>query len=91
MAGCVLLRAAGQTALQSRAAWSHSKAGSDVPFTGISAPQHLPSYRGYSLLSMDKAYEAVQTGKMSVRMAAEQYGVPKTTLHDKIAGKFPNK
>ena len=89
MASCAPIRVAGQTSLQSRVARSRSKASLDVPFAAFPASQRPPSYRGYGTLSMDKACEAVQAGKMSIRMAAEQYGVPKSTLHDKVAGKAP--
>ena len=91
MAGCAPIRFAGQTSLQSRIARTHSKAAPDVPFMAFPASQRLHSYRAYDTLSMDKACEAVQAGKISVRMAAEQYGVPKSTLHDKVAGKVPMK
>ena len=36
---------------------------------------------------MEKAYEAAVTGTMSVRKAAEEYGVPRSTLHEKVTGK----
>ena len=36
---------------------------------------------------MLKAVEDVQHGKLSIRRAAEEYGVPRTTLHDKVSGK----
>ena len=36
---------------------------------------------------MEKAYEAVVTGTMSVRKASEDYGVPRSTLHEKVTGK----
>ena len=52
-----------------------------VPFAAFPVSQFLPSYRGYDTLSIDNACEAVQAGKISICMAAEQYGVPKSTLH----------
>ena len=85
MAGCAPLRVAGQSSLQSRIARSHDKVA--VPFT-TTRPQ---TYRGYSILSMDKACEAVLTGKLTVGAAAEEYGVPKSTLYDKVTGKVPVK
>ena len=36
---------------------------------------------------MEKAYEAVVTGTMSVRKDATEYGVPWSTLHEKVTGK----
>ena len=33
---------------------------------------------------MDKAIEAVHKGTLSVRQAAEVYGIPKSTLHHQI-------
>ena len=38
---------------------------------------------------MDKACEAVLSHKVSVRLAAEEYGVPRSTLNDKVSGKVP--
>ena len=59
------------------------KAQGNVPFLS----QCLPSYRVYSTVAMEKAYEAAVTGTMSVRKAAEEYGVPRSTLHEKVTGK----
>ena len=36
---------------------------------------------------MVRAFEAVQQGELSVRRAAEEYGVPRSTLQDKVAGR----
>ena len=84
MAGCVPFLAAGQTLpLQSRVARSHSKVAVHVPFTS----QRLPTYGGYSEINMERAYEAVASGRMSVQKAAEEHGVPRSTLHDKVLGK----
>ena len=69
--------------LQSRTVRSHGKAPASVPFVS----QHPHNYRGYDSMKMEKAYEAVKSGKMSVRRAAEEYGVPRSTLHDKTSGK----
>ena len=86
MAGCAPLRVANHTSLQSRIARSHIKAAVNVPFVGPCRPQ---TYRGYSNLSMDKACEAVLSHKISVRLAAEEYRVPRSTLNDKVSGKVP--
>ena len=84
MAGSVPFLSAGQfTSLQSRVVRSKGRAPVNVPFVS----QRLPSYRGYSNVSMEKAYEAVVTGTLSVRKAATEYGVPRSTLHEKVTGK----
>ena len=36
---------------------------------------------------MVRAFEAVQQGELSVCRAAEEYGVPRSTLQDKVAGR----
>ena len=36
---------------------------------------------------LHKAYESVNNGEMSLRQASEVFGVPKSTLHDRITGK----
>lgn len=69
--------------LHSRVVRSHSKAPVKVPFTS----QRLPTYGGYSSVSMEKAYEAVAAGKMCVQKSADTYGVPRSTLHDRVSGK----
>ena len=58
-------------------------------------PPYLPSTGGISRTSYKSwdeqqlrlAFEAVERGSMSVRRAAEQYGVPRSTLHDRLSGK----
>ena len=71
------------TSLQSRVVRSKGGAPVNVPFLS----QRLPSYRGYSTVAMENAYEAAVTGTMSIRKAAEEYGVPRSTLHEKVTGK----
>ena len=84
MAGSVPFLAMGQTLpIQLRVARSHSKVAVNVPFH----TQRPPTYGGYSPVSMEKAYEAVAAGKMSVRKAADEYGVPRSTLHDRVTGR----
>ena len=67
--------------LHSRVSRSHSKVAVHVPFT----TQRLPTYGGYSEVNMERAHEAVASGRMSMRKAAEEYGVPRSTLHDKVS------
>ena len=84
MAGSVPFLVACQTLpLHSHVMKSHSKAPVNVPFTS----QWLPTYGGYSSVNMEKANEAVAAGKMCVQKVAEQYSVPKSTLHDRVSGK----
>ena len=45
------------------------------------------TYRSYGAERMVRALEAVQRGELSIRRAAEEYGVPRTTLQDKAAGR----
>jgi len=44
----------------------------------------------YSNEDVEKAYEEVKDGKMSERAAALAYGVPRSTLKDKLAGRVVN-
>ena len=53
----------------------------------LSQAQCLPTYSGYSTTSIEKAYEAVVSGGMSLRKAAKEYGIPRSTLHVKVQGK----
>lgn len=45
-----------------------------------------PRYNQWDDVSMTKAMSAVEGG-MSIRLASELYGVPKSSLHDRISGK----
>ena len=56
----------------------------------VASPYHcgrLPYYRECTTDKMEKAIKAVHKGTLSVRRAAEVYGIPKSTLHDRISGK----
>ena len=44
-------------------------------------------YKEYDANKVQKAYDSVQPGKLSVRRAAEEFGVPKSTLHDRVCGR----
>ena len=45
------------------------------------------SYRNWRKESLTEACKAVAEGELSVRMAAEQYDIPRSTLHDHVSGK----
>ena len=45
-------------------------------------------YKVWTESKLYRAFEAVQNG-MSIRRAAEAYGVPRTTLQDRISGRVP--
>ena len=86
MAGTVSLLSAGLIQPhQSRIVRSQCKTSVSVPL--LSQAQRLPAYRGYSTTSIEKAYEAIVSGGMSLRKAAEEYGIPRSTLHAKVQGK----
>ena len=73
-----------EKSLQHRTATSSSLSDAIyVPFT--TKRPHI--YREYGITSIEKAYEAVKNGKLTIRRAAEEYGVPRSTLHDRVAGK----
>ena len=77
-----------KASLQARVARSHTISSTlNVPFL----PQRPPTYRQYNSVSMEKAYEAVVTGKMSVHKASDENGIPRSTLHDKVSKKVPLK
>jgi hypothetical protein len=76
-----------QRSLKNRSAQSHGKA----PVTaGIQDGQsHRPTkYGGYSSEKVQKAMRAVTVDKLSIRRAAEMYGIPKSTLSDHLHGKY---
>jgi hypothetical protein len=49
--------------------------------------QRPPVYKDYDDDRMLRAYEAVRDGRLSIRRAAEQFSVPKSTLADKVSGR----
>ena len=83
MASSVPIMHGQSRALQSRVVRSSGRA----PVVAPSLSTRLPTYNNYSTDSMLKAYEAVLQGEVSVRRASELYGVPRTTLQDRVSGK----
>ena len=83
-----LRHATGQTLpIQLRVSKASSKTTLTIPFQ----TNRLPTYVGYGSGNMKKALEAVLGGRMSVRKAAEEHDVPRSTLHGRITGKVaPN-
>ena len=52
------------------------------------SPERPPVYKeAYDEDRLQKAYEEVKEGRLSVRRAAERYRVPKSTLSDRVTGK----
>lgn len=51
---------------------------------GTYIPKTRKRYRDYDKTKMTLAFNAVVTGKMNTRKAALEFGVPPTTLYDKI-------
>ena len=47
----------------------------------------MPKYREYNSENVRAAVAAVEGG-MSFRKAAKMYGIPKTTIHDRVAGRI---
>ena len=53
-----------------------------------SSPGGRPTnYKKWREESLRKAHEAVMKGEFSVSRAAEEYGVPRSTLHDHVSGR----
>ena len=51
-------------------------------------------YKAYEKTRMNKAFKAVMCGKMNAQEAAKKFGVPRTTLYDKVfreRAKHPNR
>ena len=44
-------------------------------------------YKNWEEYNLKEAYEAVKSGSMSLRRAAEEFQVPRSTLHDRLSGK----
>ena len=77
----------GQTLpLQARIARSSGRRPAVPPC--LSSTGRPSTYRSYSAEQMVKALEAVQQDGMSICRAAEEYGVPRSTLQDKAAGRY---
>ena len=48
------------------------------------------NYKKYDNDAMNKAMEAVNSGRLSIRRAADEFLVNKSTLHDTIRKKYQN-
>ena len=53
----------------------------------LSRPARYNSWKSGNEEKLHKAYEAVKTDRMTLRQASEVFGVPKSTLHDRLTGK----
>ena len=53
-----------------------------------SSSDRLSTYHDYVVERMVRAFEATQQGELSIRRAAEEHGVPRTTLLDKVVGRY---
>lgn len=45
--------------------------------------------QNYSIASLEAALKAIKAGEISLRKASEKYGIPRSTLHDKLKEKQP--
>lgn len=43
----------------------------------------------YTVEQQEECVREVQTGKLSIRKASEMYSIPKSTIGDRISGKYP--
>lgn len=64
--------------------------------TGVANPLLLPQptsrpskYKAWSDASLHEAVTAVQQQKLSIRRAAMEFEIPKSTIHDRISGRVP--
>ena len=48
---------------------------------------HATTYKNYESQSMSQAMKAVIEGGLSIRLAAEKFNIPRTTLGDRISGR----
>ncbi|MEW8547693.1 MAG: helix-turn-helix domain-containing protein [Candidatus Thiodiazotropha sp.] len=46
--------------------------------------------RQYEVGVLNEAVDVVKGGTMSLNKAAKVYGIPKTTIHDKVHNKYPS-
>ena len=56
-----------------------------VPLVSLS--RRPDTYKHWTDVQIDKALDAVRKKSFTVRRAAEEFGVPKSTLHDRISGR----
>lgn len=56
-----------------------------VPLVSLS--RRPDTYKHWTDMQIDKALDAVRKKSFTVRRAAEEFGVPKSTLHDRISGR----
>ena len=59
----------------------------EVTIPGSHHASRPVSYKSWSEESMSKALKAVIEQRLSIRRAAEDYGVPRSTLGDRVSGR----
>ena len=76
-----------QRPLNNRSVRSHGMAPvlADAQLALSQRPGH---YGGYGSEKVEKAMKAVKEDKMSIRRAAEMYGIPRSTMSDHLSGKY---
>jgi hypothetical protein len=53
----------------------------------VTQKERPPVYKEYQDDRLVRAYEAVRDGHLSIRRAAEEFSVPKSTLADRVSGR----
>ena len=57
-----------------------------IILSDVTLTQRAPKYKQWTDEQMQKAYKEVKDGKLSLRRAAEMYGILKSTLNDRVTG-----
>ena len=60
---------------------------SNLSVPPVSLSRCPDTYKHWTDVQIDKALDAVQKKTFTVQRAAEEFGVPKSTLHDRISGR----
>lgn len=60
---------------------------SNLSVSLVSLSRCPDTYKHWTDVQIDKALDAVRKKRFTVRRAAEEFGVPKSTLHDRISGR----
>ena len=64
-----------------------SSIGVQSVYSSLASEQRPPVYKNYDKENFQRACEAIVRKGISIRMAALQYNIPKSTLSDHISGK----
>ena len=76
-----------QLSLKERVLRAPSRSCVHVTPATLSGRSRQNKYKDWNVSQVDQAYDAVVKQNFSIRRAAEEFGIPRSTLHDRVSGR----